>query len=399
MEQPTTPTRVSYMTLEPPAPSPEKSPQSYTSEKIRERLNFIKRVKNCRDINPRSEIFLQLYTDAAENALVTEDMDHRLSYCQQLHRYDKFIQENTFLSMQRSQEQEELERKLLRLKKLEYYLRYGDYLAQGCKTLRDASKELESNELQHFWTEVSRRMKDERLMIEKSGGKTKSVAIPTLMAIWHAANAIGTDKERSEWVIERYAERNELAHSSVTELLQTGRWYELAKALYQDRKDLRLMIPPELEDDIEKMCGLIDSIRTKYFIVEIGDEEYPETWRANEEASKFRAALRSKEEEKDKKKAELVEAAVKKANEMAKKRNQTTELVGAAITGKRKASQPLPSALMAKKQKEMEKVVGIQQQVRKKEEELDMLYKKRDEAVYALGNFDVKDEGEGGEKA
>ncbi|KAF7503622.1 hypothetical protein GJ744_003444 [Endocarpon pusillum] len=35
---PTTPARVSYMRLEPPAPSPEKSPSSYTPEKIQDRL-------------------------------------------------------------------------------------------------------------------------------------------------------------------------------------------------------------------------------------------------------------------------------------------------------------------------------------------------------------------------
>lgn len=55
---------------------------------------------------------------------------------------------------------------------------------------------------------------------------------------------------------------------------------------------------------------------------------------------------------------------------------------------------------MVKKQKEIEKVVDIQEQVRKKEKELDKLYKNRDEAVYALGNLDIEDdEGKGGEKA
>jgi hypothetical protein len=90
---PKTPARVSYMTLEPPAPSPEKSPSFYTPEKIQDRLKFVKNVKESPDITPRSEIFLQLYTDAAENALASADVDNRLSYCQQLYRYDDFIQQ------------------------------------------------------------------------------------------------------------------------------------------------------------------------------------------------------------------------------------------------------------------------------------------------------------------
>lgn len=42
-----------------------------------------------------------------------------------------------------------------------------------------------------------------------------------------------------------------------------------------------------MEDDIKKIPGLIHSLQTKYYIVEIGDGEDPETWTASEEASKF----------------------------------------------------------------------------------------------------------------
>jgi hypothetical protein len=293
--QPTTPTRVSYMTFEPPAPSPEKSPSSYTPEKIQDRLKFVKHAKESRDITPRSAIFLQLYTDAAENALASRDMDNRLSYCQQLYRYDNFIQKNTFLSMQRSQDQKELERKLLSLKKLEYYLRYGDYLAQECKALKDASKELDSKELQDYWTSVNARMEKEQRLFKNFGDETRPQDISTLTAIWQAANAIRIDGDRAQWVIGRYAERNEMAHSFILELLQAGHWTELALFLYHDRKDLPLVVPPEMNKDIERMTELIDNLIDKYYIIERGDEDEPDTWRATEEAARFRAALRSKE--------------------------------------------------------------------------------------------------------
>lgn len=68
--QPKSTTRVAYVTLEPPAPSPEKSPSSYTSEKIQDRLRFVQITKAIGDITPRCEIFLRLYTDAAENGLI-----------------------------------------------------------------------------------------------------------------------------------------------------------------------------------------------------------------------------------------------------------------------------------------------------------------------------------------
>ena len=146
--------------------------------------------------------------------------------------------------MQRSQDQKELEKKFLRLKKLEYYLRYGDYLAQDCKALKDASKELNSKELQDYWTNVNAKMKEERTLYNKHGSNTRPEVVSTLTAIWEAANAIRIDKDRAQWVIGRYAERNEMAHSTVLELLQAGYWTELALILYHDRKDLPLVVPP-----------------------------------------------------------------------------------------------------------------------------------------------------------
>ena len=279
--------------------------------------------------------------------------------------------------MQRSQDQKELETKLLRLKRLEYYLRYGDYLAQDCKALKDASKELNSKELQDYWTNVHAKMKEEQTLSKKYSSNTRPEIISTLMAIWEAANAIRIDNDRAQWVIGRYAERNEMANSSVLELFQVGHWTELALILYHDRKDLPLVVPPEMNNDIERMTEFIDDLRDKYYIVEGGDEDDPHAWMPNEEAVRFRAAVRLKGEEKERKKAELIEMAMKKARGESK----ANELLDTAITGKRKASRPLDRDLLAKKEKEMEKVVYIQIQVERKEQELEKL-----EVMSALGN-------------
>jgi hypothetical protein len=74
----------------------------------------------------------------------------------------------------------------------------------------------------------------------------------------------------------------------------------------------------------------------------------------------------------------------------ARKEIKANELLDTAITGKRKASRPLDQDLLAKKRKEMEKVVGIQNQVERKEQELEKLYEKRDEAVGAFGKLELE---------
>ena len=152
----------------------------------------------------------------------------------------------------------------------------------------------------------------------------------------------------------------------------------------------RWWFPREMNNDIERMTGLIDDLRDKYYIVERGDEDEPHTWRPTEEAARFRAALRLNEEEKERKKAELIDIALKKA----RRETKANELLDTAITRKRKVSRSLDRDLLKKKRKEMEKVVGIQNQVERKEQELEKLYEKRDEAVDAFGKLELEnDEG------
>ncbi|KAI9782240.1 MAG: hypothetical protein M1839_005354 [Geoglossum umbratile] len=382
----------SYLSLDPLAPVPESSPHSYTPEKVEERLKYVRERMKERNITPRSEIFLQLYQEAAESALEVTSEASRNSCCTRLYRYDRFIQENSFLCEERTSAQKELEEKLLKLKRLEYYVRYGDYLARELSILKDTATTLQTDnhrELQQYWTTIADEMKAEKKVFNQRSGKTGPEDIPTLLAIWAAAAAVKLSRGRVECLIENYAERNTLVHSGVTQLMQAGHWSQLATNLYHDAKDLLMVIPPGMEEDIENMSAVISSLRARYFIIDEGDEDDPDTWRANEEAVRYRHALRAETDAKNKKKAEIVEEMVQRAGKAAEKRAKQAELVENAILGKRKASQtfPLGEEMLAKKSKEMEKVVGIQLQVTRKESELDNLYRTREKAVDALGNL------------
>lgn len=389
---------ISYLSLDPPAPLPETSPDKYTATKVQNRLEFAQRLKT-RDITPRSEIFLQLYEDAAESALCeTANDDEKLSSYKRLYRYDKFIEANSFLCKERTEQQKMLEEKLLKLKRLEYYLRYGDYLAGELTALKDVANRLKTDQheqLHQYWTIIHKKILVERTHWEDVSKKSTSRDIPTLMAVWAAAKAVDVPEDRVLWLIKRYAERNLLAHSTIAELLSTGRWSQLANALYHDVNDLNKMIPPGMEGDIENMTIVIGTIRKKYFVIDEGDEDDPDTWRANDEAARHRVELRKKSAAKDEKKAELVEIMTKKANEAAQLREERKGLLEKAILVKRKASNPFPlgEKLLAKKTKQMEKVVGIQRTIAQKEGELDNVYKLRDRAVEALGDLRItKDE-------
>ena len=388
-----TPKRLSYLSLNPLVPLPEESPKDYDTTKVKQRLEYSKHIGR-RNISPRSEIFLQLYQEAAENALLMSNDNDRMPYYTRLYRYDRFMQANSFICKDPGQQQRDLEEKLLKLKRLEYYARYGDYLARELSFLREAAKMAKTvnhEELQQYWTTINTKMQNERTIYKGEGGKTDTDKIPTLLAVWNVAMEVNLPTERVEWVIEQYAERNLLVHSAVSELIQIGRWTGLAEILYNDAKDLAVTIPPSMKEDIANLSATISSLRQKFFLIDSGDEDSPWAWRATPDAVKYRNELRTKAESKAQAKAKLVEETVKRANQAVKLMEKQAELSKQAIQNKRKASQPFPlgEEILAKKIKEMEKVVGIQVQVRVKEQELGRLYAQREKAVNDMGNHNI----------
>jgi hypothetical protein len=187
--------------------------------------------------------------------------------------------------------------------------------------------------------------------------KATRADIPTLRAVWDAATAVNIPRDRAEWTISWYAERNTLMHSRFTELIQSEGYTELARTLHQDGKDLALIIPPDRIGDMENMSAVIDILKDKYFMIEKGREDDPRFWCPTPD-------LRNLEESKttyDVQKAELVEAAVKKAKAAAKKREREAQLIEIAISGKRNGSQPFSSgeASLEKRTKAVEKAIGI----------------------------------------
>lgn len=215
----------------------------------------------------------------------------------------------------------------------------------------------------------------ERKIFDKRSLSEGSEDLLTLRAIWAAASALKLNRDRVEWVIKNYAERNALVHSSVRRLIQAGEWPPLAIILYNDAKDLPIVTPPGMMEDIEYMSAVIRSLRERYFVFDYpNDANYPITWSRSKEALQYRGVLRVKPDTKDNKISEKIG---KQAAKAARKRARQEELLKDALQGKRMAKQPfrLGDKMLAKKTKEMEKVVGIQTQVKKMESELDELYK------------------------
>ncbi len=406
--QSATSTASSYIPLDPAAPSPEKSPADYSHSKVEERLEYVHRAEE-RNLTPRSQMFLQLYKEAADNALQVVDEDVRACYYTRLYRYDQFIQQNFWLCKEPTEQHKELEQKLLELKRLEYYARYGDHLTSELAEVKETARALriESHEeLQDYWTKINEKMRDEKLILERDGVQTDHRSVPTLLAVWHVANTVNLPRERVIWVIEQYAQRSLLSHYTITQLMQTGDWSALAILLYNDAKDLAVTIPLSDARNLVNMSATISTLKERFFEVEPGDEDFPKAWTRTESARDYRNELRTKLKAGEEREANLIEAMTIQASKAMKKREKRSQLVEKAILRQRKASElfPLGEAILDTRTMEMEKVVGIQSQVDRREQEPDQLHEKRTKAVNALGDLDIKDDsfeeedGEGGKK-
>ena len=346
----------SYVSLNTTPPPPEPKPEGYSVEKILVRLEFAR--NSWQRVSPRSNIFKALYTDAVESALEATD-ENRLEKYKKVHMYDQFLMHNTYIYKKANEQCAELEAKLLELKRLEYYLRYGDYLSGELKLIKDTAelvRTTDHKEFGNYWNTVHSRLVNEREIFQHEGENCDSCKIPTLVAIWSISKELNLESDKVEWLISRYVERNIVAHSGIPEIIERGEWTQLARQLYLDKKELPLIVPMDDEEEAKKMWSVIDCLVAKYLKIHFGDEDSPAAWTATPQAFSLRDDLRSKEVSKKQAKSRHIEKIVKITNRAYRQQEKFEVQLEAAIIGKRKASTPFPlgEEVLAKKWKEME---------------------------------------------
>ena len=122
-------------------PRPLPSIKDYTDQEVEERLACMERIAK-RDLTERSKPFVKLYQSAAADALAEKTAGLKDVWLEFLQSFEKFGQSNIMIGADRSGADKSLEEKLIRLKQLEYYDRYGDYLARETTNFRKGAEEM-----------------------------------------------------------------------------------------------------------------------------------------------------------------------------------------------------------------------------------------------------------------
>ena len=118
---------------------------------------------------------------------------------------------------------------VLKLRKLAYWARYGDYAAHMASQLRKKAGEdpktafAEKISGQFLWTDISAQLEREERAYNKTFFRDESV-IFTIIAVHEACARVGIDVDVMIKIIHLYADRNAAFHRDLKNMLKTQKY-------------------------------------------------------------------------------------------------------------------------------------------------------------------------------
>ncbi|KAI9659613.1 MAG: hypothetical protein M1831_003694 [Alyxoria varia] len=275
----------------PTPPSPEKDIKKYTDDRVKQGLAYAdERLRNTkRKVSPLSEKALIYYKSECKTFLSTEHpakKDH-LAIC--LYNYEKSLSMERKLLGTNSLEVQRLQNKLLSLRQVEFFARYGDYLGILGTRMRKTARQnkIPSYELvaddQRFWSHI---LRDVEAEAQKWAvfGVDKSVTrddVKTSLLLHETCDVCGLGFEHTIDCMRQYAVRNELFHKDVKAKVARGAVNELANMLSNDLRDLHAVMPAEMRPLEDMYRALLEQF-IKFYFKELPNVNDPQTWRAND---------------------------------------------------------------------------------------------------------------------
>jgi hypothetical protein len=230
--------------LDPPTPLQDLS--GYTFDRVKEGLKYADTTPrhSKRTISPAGGLALKLYKETCigllqmldvEEGEIFEESAAEREVIADSHRVfireaEKGMQINAYMRILKTTSAQELQEEILNLQQTAFYGRYGDYFAEICNDLKVAAGKAKVPGWQTlskaYWSDIARRVDDERPIYEKSrahkvDGDLQS-KMPTTHAIRVACWNIGLDPEDTLEIVKQYGIRNDLLHVNLLPLVKKG---------------------------------------------------------------------------------------------------------------------------------------------------------------------------------
>ena len=316
----------SSINVMPESPAPEVNPCLYTVERLQQSLVYAHKFLARRNISPRSELFMHLYKEELKDALNAETHEERERCVTMVMAEERLIQDKRFLRPLKSEQSAELEDQLLRLRELQYYVRYGDYLKIIPTRLKlHASKDkLENWQLlsgNNYWSDIAQNLKIEeetQQEIIRKGSVLDPVRLDTTIAISTACSDLGISKELAVWSIMEYGARNLQVHRDLVDLRKEGKFPLLAKILCADRNELSSTFSEfKSETNLSFLRTIIQTEIDTWFDTS-DNPDHPDEWVPTTALRQFRKDALEKASKPSKK--ELKQANIAKAQKLSEEK-------------------------------------------------------------------------------
>ena len=245
------------MTVDPP--QPEKHIQQYTHHRVVNALEYadVTLRHPTRKLTPLAERALKIYKDACvgflslkENEYLDEEEVQILKedLVSKIRTYEGSSAFRGFMTPLNSSTAQELQDKILELKRVEIYTRYEDLLAAPCKTLRVRSEAEKTegwfNLSKLYWTTIDEKISRERqAYMDVMRGLPTHKGCETTLTVAAACRRIGVGEDDTIAIIHMYAERNRCMHASLETMIQEGKFDDLKNQLSRDANDLPAVLP------------------------------------------------------------------------------------------------------------------------------------------------------------
>ena len=171
-----------------------------------------------------------------------------------------------------------LQEDLIKLRRMEYYARYGDYSQRLAHHLRDETnlRKSEGWELlsgANRWSEISNAIHGEAEWWQEWGSSRGTENVKTIYAVYLGCKDIQA--------IHMYGTRNETFHSSIPDLVKRAQFARVAEILYLDLKDLSSIMPLNMQREEEFMRAVVLELIDNWFKKDY-DPDTPGSWTPTE---------------------------------------------------------------------------------------------------------------------
>ena len=208
---------------------PEINLDDYTVERVKKALSYaVYTLRNTEwKLSPLGERAMQIYKEVCATflKLLIEGKEGEIhdkrevnqlqqELISQIWKYKQTIQYRGFMVPLDSPTRQEMQDNILHLKRIEFYARYGNLLANICKKLKSEARAYDTTDWQHlyqYWSDINTRIKNEKeayKLYHSFGNNGNANDCHVTLTVWLASRRIGLHLDDTLAVIDIYAERN-----------------------------------------------------------------------------------------------------------------------------------------------------------------------------------------------